>query len=73
MTGNTPQDLSTIIQAYEDRITLLEGALRSIFNNNNAATNTASPSQAQASSIKQSKPQSFTGDKKGLKADTWCF
>ena len=73
MAGNTPQDLSTIIQAYEDRITHLEDALRSIFNNNNAATNTATPSQAQASSIKPNKPQAFTGDKKGPKADTWCF
>ena len=49
-------------------------ALRHIFNNNNnAATNAATPSQAQVSSIKPKKPLAFTGDKKGPKADTWCI
>ena len=38
MGGNTSQDLSTIIQAFEDRITHLEDALCSIFNNNSAAS-----------------------------------
>ena len=45
MAKNTPQDLSTIIQAYEDGITHLEDALLSIFNNNN--NNNAILGQAQ--------------------------
>ena len=27
----------------------------------------------QVSSMKPNKPQAFSGDKKGFKADTWCF
>jgi len=73
MENNTSQDLSSIIQGYEARITQLEDALRSVFNNNNVATNITAPTQVQGSSIKPNKPQAFTGDKKGPKADTWCF
>lgn len=73
MAANTSQEFNTIIQGYEARITQLEDAIRAMFNNNGGATNTPHPTQVQASSIKPNKPQAFTGDKKGPKADTWCF
>jgi len=73
MAANTSQEFNTIIQGYEARITQLEDAIRAMFNNNGGAANTPHPTQVQASSIKPNKPQAFTGDKKGPKADTWCF
>ena len=41
-----------------------------MYNNNGGATNTPAPTQVQGPSIKPNKPQAFTGDKKGPKADT---
>jgi len=73
MAANTSPDFNTIIQGYEARITQLEDALRAMYNNNGGATNNPAPTQVQGSSIKPNKPQAFTGDKKGPKADTWCF
>jgi len=73
MRSNTPADLSTVIQQYEARIAQLEDAMRTMYNNNNAAANTPAPIPAQGPTIKPNKPQAFTGDKKGPKADIWCF
>ena len=73
MAANTSQEFNTIIQGYEVHITQLEEAIRAMFNNNGGAANTAHPTLVQASSIKPNKPQAFMADKKGPKADTWCF
>ena len=73
MAGNTPQDLSTIIHGYESRIAQLEAALTTVLNQTAAASNTASATQVPPAPLKPNKPEAFTGDKKGPKADVWCF
>ena len=73
MAGNTSQDLSTIIQGYESRIAQLEAALTSVLNHNAATANAATANPAPSIQIKPNKPEAFTGDKKGPKADVWCF
>ena len=73
MATNTSPDFNTIIQGYEARITQLEDALWVMYNKSGATANAPAPTQVQASSMKPNKPQAFTGDKKGSKADTSCF